>query len=144
MPLDPTHVRLKLLHACDQWHSSRQSTALTVVTIIYEQTLKAMIAEVDDDGDQMLSFREFLMIYKKAAAGTLQCAGLVKLAGSVNVTEVGAKGAKAFFDAHATANSQANKMEMEIKAEQAAKKEELEAAKTRKAAFKAKMASFKA
>jgi hypothetical protein len=27
MPLDPTHVRLKLLHACDQWHSSRESTA---------------------------------------------------------------------------------------------------------------------
>jgi hypothetical protein len=29
MPLDPTHVRLKVLHACDQWHSSRESTALT-------------------------------------------------------------------------------------------------------------------
>jgi hypothetical protein len=29
MPLDPTHVRLKLLHACDQWHSSRVSTPLT-------------------------------------------------------------------------------------------------------------------
>jgi hypothetical protein len=29
MPLDPTHVRLKLLHVCDQWHSSRESTALT-------------------------------------------------------------------------------------------------------------------
>jgi hypothetical protein len=29
MPLDPMHVRLKLLHACDQWHSSRASTPLT-------------------------------------------------------------------------------------------------------------------
>jgi hypothetical protein len=29
MPLDPTHVRLKLLHACDQWHASRGSTPLT-------------------------------------------------------------------------------------------------------------------
>ena len=29
MPLDPTHVRLKLLQACDQWHSSRSSTFLT-------------------------------------------------------------------------------------------------------------------
>jgi hypothetical protein len=29
MPLDPTHVRLKFLHACDQWHSSRASTPLT-------------------------------------------------------------------------------------------------------------------
>jgi hypothetical protein len=29
MPLDPTQVRLKLLHACDQLHSSRASTPLT-------------------------------------------------------------------------------------------------------------------
>jgi hypothetical protein len=29
MPLDPTHVRLKLLHACDQRHSSRKFTPLT-------------------------------------------------------------------------------------------------------------------
>jgi hypothetical protein len=29
MPLDPTHVRLKLLHACDQWHFSRVFTSLT-------------------------------------------------------------------------------------------------------------------
>jgi hypothetical protein len=29
MQLDPTHVRLKLLHVCDQWHSSRVSTPLT-------------------------------------------------------------------------------------------------------------------
>jgi hypothetical protein len=29
MPLDPTHARLKLLHACDQWHSSRVFTPLT-------------------------------------------------------------------------------------------------------------------
>jgi hypothetical protein len=29
MPSDPTHVRLKLLHARDQWHSSRKFTRLT-------------------------------------------------------------------------------------------------------------------
>jgi hypothetical protein len=29
MPLDPTHVRLKLLHACDQWHFSWVFTPLT-------------------------------------------------------------------------------------------------------------------
>jgi 1,4-dihydroxy-2-naphthoate octaprenyltransferase len=44
MPLNPTHVRLKLLHAWGQWHSSRESTALTVVTINHVQTLKAYIA----------------------------------------------------------------------------------------------------
>jgi hypothetical protein len=27
--LSPTPVRLKLLHACDQWHSSRVATPLT-------------------------------------------------------------------------------------------------------------------
>jgi hypothetical protein len=29
IPLDPTHVRFKLLHACDQWRSSQKTTALT-------------------------------------------------------------------------------------------------------------------
>jgi hypothetical protein len=29
MPLDPTHVHMKLLHTCDQWHSSRVSAPLT-------------------------------------------------------------------------------------------------------------------
>jgi hypothetical protein len=29
MPLDPTHVRLKHWHACDQWNSSRVFTPLT-------------------------------------------------------------------------------------------------------------------
>jgi hypothetical protein len=28
MPLVPTHARLKLLHVCDQWHSSQVSTPL--------------------------------------------------------------------------------------------------------------------
>jgi hypothetical protein len=40
MPLDPTHVRLWLLHACDQWHSSREYTALIVVIINHVETLK--------------------------------------------------------------------------------------------------------
>jgi hypothetical protein len=42
MQLDPTHVRLKLLHACDQWHSSRESTTLTDVIINDVETLKAI------------------------------------------------------------------------------------------------------
>jgi hypothetical protein len=42
MPLDPTPARLKLLQACDQWHSSRRgSTVLPVDTVNYVQTLKA-------------------------------------------------------------------------------------------------------
>jgi hypothetical protein len=42
MPLDPTHVRVKLLQACDQWHSSRVSAFLTVYTINSVQTLQAV------------------------------------------------------------------------------------------------------
>jgi hypothetical protein len=34
-------LRLKRCHACDQWHSSRVSTPLTVTTINFVQTLKA-------------------------------------------------------------------------------------------------------
>jgi hypothetical protein len=46
MPLDPTPVRLKHGHACDQWHSSRESTALTVVIINHVETLKARMADL--------------------------------------------------------------------------------------------------
>jgi hypothetical protein len=45
MPLDPTYARLKLLHACDQWHSSRESTALTIVIINHVETVKAVQKE---------------------------------------------------------------------------------------------------
>jgi hypothetical protein len=38
MPLDPTHVRLKLLQACDQWHSSWVATLLPVDTLNYVET----------------------------------------------------------------------------------------------------------
>jgi hypothetical protein len=62
---------------------------------------QAMIAEVDEDLDNRLSYREYLLVYKKAHAGTLQCVGLVTLASSVNVHEVGTRGAKDFFDAKA-------------------------------------------
>jgi Xaa-Pro dipeptidase len=43
MSLDPTHVRLKIYHACDQWHSSRESTPLTVVIINYVEASKAVL-----------------------------------------------------------------------------------------------------
>jgi hypothetical protein len=41
MPLDPTPVRLKLLHACDQWHSSRKFTLLPFGNVNSVTTLKA-------------------------------------------------------------------------------------------------------
>jgi hypothetical protein len=47
MPLDPTHARLKLLHACDQCHSSRESTPLTVVIMNYVETRKVELSSAD-------------------------------------------------------------------------------------------------
>jgi hypothetical protein len=43
MPLHPTHVRWKLLQACDQWHSYRVSTALIVAVVNFVETLKEPI-----------------------------------------------------------------------------------------------------
>jgi hypothetical protein len=42
MLLDPTPARLKLLHACDQWHSSRESIFLPVDTVNCVATLKVV------------------------------------------------------------------------------------------------------
>ena len=64
--------------------------------------LKSMIQEVDEDGDGHISFREFLLIFRKAAAGEIEeDSGLAVLAKQceVNVDEVGVGGAKTFFEA---------------------------------------------
>lgn len=63
--------------------------------------LKAMIKEVDEDGDNRLSFREFLLVYRKARAGELnEDSGLGQLAKltEIDVDKVGVNGAKAFFE----------------------------------------------
>ena len=64
--------------------------------------LKGMIKEVDEDGDGAICFREFLLIFRKAAAGELDLeSGLGQLATltEVDVDEVGVGGAKNFFEA---------------------------------------------
>lgn len=64
--------------------------------------LKGMIEEVDEDGDGRLSFREFLLVYRKARAGELDMhSGLGQLATltEINVDQVGVNGAKEFFEA---------------------------------------------
>ena len=99
-----------------------------------------MIKEVDEDGDGQMSFREFLLVFRKAAGGELEFEGLQVLAKSINVAEEGVGGAKNFFEAQAKKLSQASKFEEEIKAEQEANKQKAKEAAERKAAFKAKMA----
>jgi len=67
--------------------------------------LKAMIKEVDEDDDGAISFREFMLIFRKAAAGELKAdSGLGMLAKQceINVEEVGVGGAKDFFEAKRT------------------------------------------
>merc|ERR1712018_31995 len=88
--------------------------------------LKAMIQEVDEDGDGMISFREFMMIFRKAAAGELkEDSGLGVLAKqcSIDVDEVGVEGAKTFFEAKVAAIRKTSKFEDEIREEQEKKDE---------------------
>mmetsp|Transcript_16757 Transcript_16757/g.23306 ORF Transcript_16757/g.23306 Transcript_16757/m.23306 type:complete len:188 (+) Transcript_16757:22-585(+) len=107
-------------------------------------SLKEMIKEVDEDFDGVVSFREFLLIFRKAAKGELVSSGLSQLvtASSVDVDKEGVGGAKNFFEAKAAQQGQASKNEQEIKAEQEERKKQQEEAKKRKEAFKAKAATF--
>uniref|UniRef100_A0A3Q3WX25 EF-hand domain-containing protein n=1 Tax=Mola mola TaxID=94237 RepID=A0A3Q3WX25_MOLML len=107
--------------------------------------LKTMIKEVDEDLDLKLSFREFLLIFRKAAAGELaEDSGLSALArlSEIDVSTEGVKGAKTFFEAKAHAVSESSRFEAEIRQEQEAKKREAEEQKRRRAAFKEKQSAF--
>uniref|UniRef100_A0A9L0TLB1 EF-hand domain family member D1 n=1 Tax=Equus caballus TaxID=9796 RepID=A0A9L0TLB1_HORSE len=109
--------------------------------------LKSMIKEVDEDFDGKLSFREFLLIFHKAAAGELQeDSGLMALAklSEINVALEGVKGAKDFFEAKVQALSSASKFEAELKAEQDERKQEEEKRRLRQAAFRELKAAFSA
>ena len=63
---------------------------------------------MDEDDDSAISFREFLMIFRKARLGELDMeSGLGKLAtlSEVDVDAVGVGGAKTFFEAKVIDNS---------------------------------------
>ncbi len=108
-------------------------------------SLRSMIAEIDEDADEKINFREFLMIFRKSAAGELSdspFASLVTEANEINVQEVGVSGAKAFFEAKADKLKQGNDFEEQIKAEQEAKRKEREEKASRAAAFKERRAMF--
>ncbi|XP_012289609.1 EF-hand domain-containing protein D1 isoform X1 [Aotus nancymaae] len=107
--------------------------------------LKSMIKEVDEDIDGKLSFREFLLIFHKAAAGLLQeDSGLMALAklSEIDVALEGVKGAKTFFEAKVQALSSGSKFEAELKAEQDERKREEEERRLRQAAFQELKANF--
>ncbi|GLG94072.1 hypothetical protein R5R35_010005 [Gryllus longicercus] len=107
--------------------------------------LKAMIKEVDEDGDDKISFREFLLIYRKARAGELtEDSGLSQLAAltEINVEEVGVEGAKNFFEAKIEELRKTSKFEDEIRQEQEQRKREEEEKAQRRAMFKQRAAIF--
>jgi len=107
--------------------------------------LKDMIKEVDEDSDNKISYREFLLIYHKAYCGELpESSGLNDLARlcNVDVDEVGVTGAASFFQAKIDEQSKTNKFEQEIKAEQEEKRKEEEEKKMRRQAFKEKANIF--
>ncbi|XP_054265521.1 EF-hand domain-containing protein D2 homolog [Macrosteles quadrilineatus] len=107
--------------------------------------LKAMIKEVDEDDDNRISFREFLLIFRKAKAGELvEESGLSKLAQltEISVEEVGVGGAKSFFEAKIEELSRGSKFEDEIRREQEERRREEEEKVQRRIAFKEKAALF--
>jgi len=107
--------------------------------------LKGMIKEVDEDGDGAICFREFLLIFRKAAAGELDLeSGLGQLATltEVDVDEVGVGGAKNFFEAKIAEAGKGSKFEQEIKEEQEEKKRAEEEKKSRQQQFRDRAALF--
>lgn len=108
-------------------------------------SLKSMIKELDEDQDGKLSFREFLLLFRKAAAGELpEDSGLNRLATltDIDVGQVGVGGAATFFESKIEELTKTNKFEAEIRQEQEAKKKELEQKKARRAEFMEKAALF--
>lgn len=107
--------------------------------------LKGMIAEVDEDHDGKISFREFLLIYRKAQAGELDSdSGLNQLARltEINVEEVGVCGAKNFFEAKIEQQLRTNKFHDEIRQEQEERRMEEEQRGMRRAQFQQRAAIF--
>ncbi|EDW90348.1 EF-hand domain-containing protein D2 homolog [Drosophila yakuba] len=107
--------------------------------------LKQMIAEVDEDNDGKISFREFLLIFRKAQAGELDSdSGLNQLARltEVDVEQVGVSGAKNFFEAKIEQQLRTNKFHDEIRAEQEERRREDEERAQRRQQFQQRAAIF--
>ncbi|XP_014270832.1 EF-hand domain-containing protein D2 homolog [Halyomorpha halys] len=107
--------------------------------------LKGMIKEVDEDGDNKISFREFMLIFRKAKAGELiEESGLSQLAKltEIDVDQVGVGGAKNFFEAKIEELRRGSKFEDEIRQEKEERRRQEEEKALRRSAFKEKAAIF--
>lgn len=109
------------------------------------RAVKDMIALVDEDRDGKISFREFLMIFRKQSEGEIQSdSGLDKLVKltEIDVSATGVSGAKNFFQAKVAAFEDEAKITDEIRAEIEEKKRKAEAARQRREEFKKKQSLF--
>jgi Ca2+-binding EF-hand superfamily protein len=107
--------------------------------------LKEMIKEVDEDCDGMISFREFLLIFRKATTGELKNGSLLEIYRQMYVVDVdaeGVKGAANFFSAKIEELNASKRMEEEILAEQQERRDKEEDKKKSRAAFKEKATFF--
>ncbi|KAM9452122.1 EF-hand domain-containing protein D2-like [Salvelinus alpinus] len=107
--------------------------------------LKNMIREVDEDFDSKLSYREFLLIFRRAAAGELQEeSGLMALArlSEIDVSAEGVMRARDFFEAKVQSLKVGSKFEAEIREEQEERKRQALVRKQRRAAFKDLQSAF--
>ena len=98
-----------------------------------------------EDFDGKLSFREFLLIFHKAAAGERRAdSGLRALAklSEIHVALEGVKGAKDFFEAKVQDLSSASKSEVELKAQEDERKRPEDKRKLHQSAFRELKAAF--
>ena len=89
----------------------------------------------------MISYTEFLLIFRYAKTGQLKSEGLKAIASSVSVDEVGVGGAKSFFETKAKALAD-NPAERDREYHEQRKKESQEKA-ARKKAFAERANAFK-
>jgi len=107
--------------------------------------LKQMIREVDEDRDGKINLREFLSIFRKAAAGELQENSALSVFANladIDVTKEGVSGAKQFFEAKIDQLSRSNAFEAEIRAEQEETRRKAEEKKQRHQEFMSKKCVF--
>ncbi|CAF2994486.1 unnamed protein product [Rotaria socialis] len=111
--------------------------------------LKEMIKQVDEDRDGKISFREFLLIFRKAILENndreCEASVLYKLYAmlfEIDVSKEGVGGAKQFFEAKIAAIKDSDKFQREIRDEQEQRRQMEEEKIRRKSAFQSRLAHF--
>ncbi|CAF4465339.1 unnamed protein product [Rotaria sp. Silwood2] len=115
--------------------------------------LKEMIKEVDEDNDEKISFREFLLIFRKAMSENSEIENekssiasvlqqLYSMLVEIDVSKEGVGGAKNFFEAKVAAIKEQDKFQREIREEQEQRRRIEEDKARRKIAFQSRLAQF--